>query len=161
MQDLFHLVYASGATRDLTAVELDALLVSSQQKNARSGISGILLYSKGSFFQVLEGTRAEVDATFARIGGDSRHSHTTCIIREPIAARSFEAWTMGYAPLSEADAQTIVGFNDFYGARSCLQSLNPGRARKLLQAFATGRWHTPIQRTVVDSDVYSQAVGSS
>ena len=144
-------MYASGATRDLTPTELDALLVTSQLQNARHNISGMLLYSEGSFFQVLEGTEADVDTTFARIGADSRHSHTTCIIREPIAARAFEAWTMGYAQITDADANAIVGRNDFYAARSCIMSLNPGRARKLLQAFAAGRWQTPIRRTVIDA----------
>jgi len=145
MQDLVHLIYASGATRDLSPAELDSILVASQRNNAPVNVTGILLYSAGSFFQVLEGPSTAVDAIFARIDADSRHSHTTCIIREPIAVRSFPEWTMGYAQINDSEANDIVGRNDFYAARNCLMSMNPGRARKLLQAFGAGRWHTLVR----------------
>ncbi|MEP6834771.1 MAG: BLUF domain-containing protein [Gemmatimonas sp.] len=161
MQELVHLIYASGATRDLSPADLDTILVASQRNNARQNVSGILLFSEGSFFQVLEGTSADVEATFARIGADTRLIHTTCIIREPIAVRAFATWTMGYAQLSNADANAIVGRNDFYAARSCITSLNPGRARKLLQAFASGRWQTPIRRSALDSEPRSSVAAAA
>ncbi|MEO7998133.1 MAG: BLUF domain-containing protein [Gemmatimonadaceae bacterium] len=158
MPQLIHLIYASGATRDMSANDLADILSRSHVNNAGVNVSGILLYSVGSFFQVLEGNSADVDATFDRIAGDSRHAHTTVIIREPIPARSFQEWTMGYAQISDADADAIVGRNDFYAARSCLMSLNPGRARKLLQAFASGRWQSQVRASAIEPAM-QQTVG--
>jgi hypothetical protein len=67
------------------------------------------------------------------------------IIHEPIARRSFSAWTMGFARLDEADRAQIPGLNDFFGAGHALNQIDGGRARKLLEAFSAGRWHRRVQ----------------
>jgi len=103
-----------------------------------------LLYTKGSFFQVLEGEPAVVDATFDRITRDPRHDKITVIIREPIAERSFEDWSMGYAALAQEELRLIVGRNDFFTDGNCYTSLGNGRAKKLLRAFAMGRWRAQL-----------------
>lgn len=113
--------------------------------NSRSGVTGMLLYSDGSFFQVLKGTETAIDITFARIALDTRHQQTTCIIREPIARRAFSDWTMGFADVSAEQIAGIVGTNDFFQNGRCVDALDPGRAPKLLQAFASGRWRTRLR----------------
>lgn len=55
---------------------------------------------------------------------------------------------MGYAQLSDSEVNSIVGRNDFYATRNCIMSLNRGRARKLLESFAVGRWHTQVRQSV-------------
>jgi hypothetical protein len=49
---------------------------------------------------------------------------------------------MGFASLGRAEAAQLVGANDFFGSASCLESIDPGRAKKLLVAFGSGRWRT-------------------
>jgi hypothetical protein len=53
--------------------------------NKPLGITGMFLYSDGSFFQVLEGEAATVDALYEKLDRDKRHQQLTLIIREPIA----------------------------------------------------------------------------
>lgn len=148
MTNLIHLIYASASARPLAPQELGNILTASRRNNTQNGVTGMLLHSAGSFFQVLEGEEDIIDQVFTRIEQDSRHVKTTCIIREPIAQRTFSEWTMGYADVDERETAQIVGTNDFFQGRSCLQTLNAGRARKLLQAFAAGRWHSQLRHDV-------------
>jgi hypothetical protein len=141
MDTLIRCVYASKATSTFHESMIPAVLERSRANNAASGITGMLLYMEGNFFQVLEGPEAAVDAVFGRIGRDDRHGRVTRIIREPIARRDFSDWTMGFQTLEVADLGELLGENDFFDARSCVEQLNRGRARKLLEAFAKGRWN--------------------
>jgi Sensors of blue-light using FAD len=144
MAPLIHCIYASVDTRAFDDGELRALLQQARFRNLQAHVSGILLYTKGSFFQVLEGEPAVVDATFERITRDPRHDKITVIIREPIAERSFEDWSMGYAALPQEELRLIVGRNDFFTDGNCYTSLGNGRAKKLLRAFAMGRWRAQL-----------------
>lgn len=144
MSRLIHLIYASAATHAPSTAGLEAILAKSRDNNARDGVTGMLLYADGSFFQVLEGSEEAVDAAFARIDRDERHRGTTCIIRERIARRSFREWTMGFAGVSCDELRVLPGMNDYFESRQCLHELDAGRARKLLQAFGAGRWRSRL-----------------
>ncbi|MCB1748933.1 MAG: BLUF domain-containing protein [Gammaproteobacteria bacterium] len=137
---LIHCIYCSAASVELDQAARHELLARSQANNARLDITGILLYVEDAFFQVLEGEAEAVDDLFLHIAGDPRHSNVTEIIREPIVARRFPDWSMGYAELSRAEIMATPGLNDFFQDGRCLQALDDGRAKKLLQAFASGRW---------------------
>ncbi len=140
MSGLIHCVYASKAAPDFREHDLPALLEKSRAANSRRHITGMLLHIDRSFFQVLEGDRAEVDGVYEQILADKRHSRVTRIIHEPIYERDFGDWTMGYARLDMTEVATQIGENDFFSARDCVEQMNPGRAKKLLQAFGSGRW---------------------
>ena len=139
---LIHCIYASTATRPVSDRELSELLQRARVSNAAHGLSGILLHVDGSFFQVLEGEAATVDAVYERIRCDPRHSRVTIIVREPIARRAFADWSMGFAEMASTQLGHTLGLNDFFDGASCLYQLNPGRAKKLLTAFAAGRWRS-------------------
>jgi hypothetical protein len=143
MSPLIHCIYASAA-RDFTDPALHDLLRQARLRNTKAAVTGMLLYTTGSFFQVIEGAPAIVDAMFARIAKDPRHEKVTVINRERIAHRSFEDWSMGYTALSREDLQLIVGSNDFFEGNSCYLGLGNGRAKKLLRAFAQGRWRVQL-----------------
>jgi hypothetical protein len=140
MSSLVHCIYSSRATPGFDEACLPQLLEGARRANAARGISGMLLYVEGNFFQVLEGERAQVDPLYERIRFDRRHARVTQIIHEPIAERDFADWTMGYASLSVQEAAERAGINDFFTSATCLEQLNGGRVKKLLQAFARGRW---------------------
>ncbi|WP_129781970.1 BLUF domain-containing protein [Peristeroidobacter soli] len=137
---LIHCIYASSATRSFEVADIPSLLEHARAKNARLGITGMLLYIEGSIFQVLEGDAGSVDSIYTAISADRRHARVTQIIREPIAHRAFEDWTMGFESLDRGQASRLLGVNDFFATASCLERINPGRAKKLLFAFASGRW---------------------
>jgi hypothetical protein len=139
---LEHLIYASVATAEFGAPQLTELLEKATAANELTGLTGILLHSDAdsSFFQVLEGDPEAIDRLLTKLRADKRHSHLTIIIREPIAERAFADWTMGFASVSPEKLRKIPGLNDFFRGGSCFTELDSGRAKKLLAAFAEGRW---------------------
>ncbi|WP_043459657.1 BLUF domain-containing protein [Azohydromonas australica] len=137
---LIHCIYASAAARGLPISELTTLLHAARRRNAQLDITGMLLYAEGSFFQVLEGPAAVVDALFAQIQTDARHEQVTLIIREPITRRTFADWTMGFDTASREELDGLSGVNDFLGSARSFIEIDAGRAHKLLAGFRDGRW---------------------
>src|SRR4051812_38121657 len=109
MSTLIHCIYASTAAPGFQEADIPALLKHSRKANSARGLTGMLLYIDGSFFQVLEGDPAQVDAVYEIISRDPRHERVTMIIREPITQRSFGDWTMGFTTVSLTDVRDIVG----------------------------------------------------
>lgn len=140
MSDLIHTIYASRAVTDFSKDDIVNLLSKARKKNASLGITGMLLYDNGSFFQILEGEEAVVDQLFSEIADDKRHHQVAKIISEAIPTRQFSDWSMGYAAISSNELKTIEGMNDFFTKQNCLAKIDAGRAKKLLKAFAQGRW---------------------
>ncbi|GJE04486.1 BLUF domain-containing protein [Methylobacterium isbiliense] len=73
------------------------ILSASQRNNSRDGITGFLIFDKTWFVQILEGERAKVTETYARIACDPRHSAATIINLRDVHGRLFPNWTMGGA----------------------------------------------------------------
>ncbi len=143
MSQLIHLIYASAASRHLDTPALARLLAGARGNNDRLGLTGMLLHADGSFFQVLEGPASVVLALYQQIECDPRHNQVTRIISEPIPRRCFSTWSMGFSDLSQAGLQARVpGVNDFFGKAQSFNDVNHGRAKKLLAAFAGGRWRS-------------------
>ena len=140
MSDLIHLIYASKDAVGLDPEEVRELLAKARENNEEHGITGMLLFADGSFFQVLEGKEEHVEAVFEAIKKDDRHKNIVRIIREAISERSFGRWSMGYAAASGTDLNEIEGLNDFFAEGSCLADIDRGRAKKLLNVFAKGKW---------------------
>jgi len=143
--ELVHCIYCSAATNsELPRKDLNALLAEARMKNAALGITGMLLFRDGAFFQVLEGDREAVEAVYARIERDERHIRVTKVILEPIQERAFSEWTMGYSAVSSKELAEIPGLNDFFAKGQSFLSLGKGRAKTLLSAFKEGRWRRSL-----------------
>ena len=142
--ELIQCIYASAASRDFETDELAELLRVARENNAKLGLTGMLLYAEGSFFQVLEGRADVVDALYAKIERDQRHDQVTLIIREPIPERYFDAWTMGFYKVSRAELAGMSGVNNFFGTDRTAVSVDAGRAKTLLAAFRDGRWRKKL-----------------
>ena len=144
-EKLTHLIYTSAATKEFNPSDLKTILHLARSKNAQRSVTGMLLYTSGSFFQVLEGEEATLMELFAHIALDPRHESVTKIIHEPIAQRSFSDWTMGFLQSDTAELEMIEGLNDFFRQGNSLTNLESGRAKKLLSAFAQGRWRARLK----------------
>jgi hypothetical protein len=142
--ELIQCIYASAATRDFEPEALAELLQVARENNAKLGLTGMLLYAEGSFFQVLEGPTVVVDDLYAKIERDQRHAQVTQIIREPISKRYFDAWTMGFYQVSRDELAGMSGVNDFFGKDRDVISVEAGRAKKLLNGFRDGRWRKQL-----------------
>jgi len=148
------LVYSSAATEPFDDAQLIELLRLARRKNARLGVTGMLLYHAGTFVQMLEGDEEVVESLFARIEEDPRHDETRVLLRRSDVPRTFGEWTMGFVQATREMIATIDGLNDFLRARagvsdedlSSASSQDDGdRALKILEQFRAGRWRREIQ----------------
>jgi hypothetical protein len=108
------IVYTSTALHPFSDEDLGQLLVTSRANNARTGLTGMLLYRSGRFLQVLEGPEDSLKERMAIIGADSRHAGVRVLLREPIAERQFPDWTMGHEPFSASLAKDIPGYRSTF-----------------------------------------------
>ena len=141
---LVHCIYASASTKPLSEADFMDILQSARRNNEQLGVTGMLLYEDGSFFQVLEGEADTVNELYQKIARDLRHDKIAKIVQEPITKRSFAEWTMGYSGVSRDDLQAIEGLNDFFLNSRCFTELDQGRAKVLLSAFQNGQWRTSL-----------------
>lgn len=137
---LIELIYVSVATEQMFDFELRRILESAVRHNEEDEITGLLLYSKGSFMQVLEGERDTVEAALARIEKDPRHKNLQVIARAEITKRGFSKWSMGFHGVTAADAASWPGFAPFFqnGFDADSIAAKPGIALEILKAFAKG-----------------------
>ncbi|USH04547.1 BLUF domain-containing protein [Grimontia kaedaensis] len=110
---MIRIIYASSATVEFTESKLMQLLGKARQNNGELDVSGLLLYAKGNFFQILEGDDQKVDALFNKIEQDDRHGSVVVLDRAEISKRTFPSWSMGFRNLESFDKSQIRGYNDF------------------------------------------------
>lgn len=123
-QSLHRLIYISSASGDFGQAELELILSCSRANNAKHGVTGLLLFHDGCFFQVLEGDKESVQRTFAAISPDNRHTGVIILESRPIVERGFPHWTMGYVGahvLHPAQRQWLVDLS----ARVCAENPAP------------------------------------
>lgn len=94
---LYRIVYCSRNTTETGPEEFWRILAASRINNARDGVTGALLFSNGSFAQVLEGPLAVLERTFERIQCDPRHAGVTVLQFGPAEGRAFPDWSMAEA----------------------------------------------------------------
>ena len=140
-QKLFLLAYTSIASHHMTHEELLALLAQSRKNNLHTDITGMLLYMEGCFFQVIEGEPEQLERLFDKIAKDHRHHDVMKLILEPVEARCFENWTMGFQHITEDELNSIVGLTDFLDRdNGGFNGMETSRARQLIDFFREGRW---------------------
>lgn len=77
------------------------ILAVSRTNNARVGVTGALMFNSGCFAQVLEGPSLAIEETFERIQQDERHGDVSLLAFDPVQARAFDTWSMGYVGSSQ------------------------------------------------------------
>ena len=105
-----NIVYVSTSVKLMHENQLMDILHNSRQHNAALNISGVLLYSEGTFIQVLEGRDGVIDALYSRIQADQRHTNVIKIIDEPITEKSFAQWLMGFSVTDVEKTSKLVGY---------------------------------------------------
>lgn len=143
-ENLVHCIYSSAETAPFTPDDIVALLEKAREDNAKLGVTGMLLYDNGTFFQVLEGESDVVLSLLDIIQKDKRHDRVVKIIYEDIEERDFSGWTMGYSGFTRDDLKSIEGLNDFFQGGNQYTDLDEGRAKTLLEAFKDGKWRASI-----------------
>jgi hypothetical protein len=130
MSDLYRLVYYSHsrlpASTEAMADSVDSILDAACRNNPRLGVTGALMFNRGCFAQVLEGTRESVARTFERIQQDPRHGDVSLLEFAPAKARAFENWSMAFVGASVQDAAkfgAIAGESGYDPAKMSAEAL--------------------------------------
>ena len=133
---MYALLYTSRARTSLLADDLNQIIEVAQAHNRSLDVTGLLLHGRmeaipsvpGGFVQWIEGPQDAVEALFADIEDDPRHTDVEVIAQGEIAdlereahgvpkrtsydGRLFPAWSMGLVQLAELPA-TLDGFLRF------------------------------------------------
>ena len=92
---IHNLVYCSRAVHDMDKDALDQIIATAKYHNPRFGITGLLVYGSGIFFQWLEGPKDNVTSLLKIISADPRHSNVVVLTQEDeIRERLFPNWDM-------------------------------------------------------------------
>lgn len=92
---LFNLVYCSRAAASVDDAAVDRIVDASQRHNPRRGITGLLVFGGGIFFQWLEGPRDSVLQLMETLRQDSRHDTVIQLSEtEEVRERLFPEWSM-------------------------------------------------------------------
>lgn len=138
-QQLTAIVYVSAATWLMDVPELEAFLLEIRAVNEEHGVTGVLLYSEGSFMQYFEGTGQSIDYVYQRIKASRRHKHLIEMVHEPIERRLFADWHMAFVqrPPSELLRSSSRAWEGM--VRSSAGHLVPTSKQLLLDFWANGR----------------------
>ncbi|MCY2686482.1 BLUF domain-containing protein [Salinimicrobium sp. TH3] len=86
--------YISTATSEFNNQEIENLLAEWREKNSNREIKGILLFSEGHFFQVLEGEKVKVLALYYRIIDDPRHTNVIQVMGKDVSRGSLDDYVV-------------------------------------------------------------------
>lgn len=109
---MYRIIYKSIETAPLTSTKLKKLLDKSRLHNTQQAVSGILIYHRGVFLQLLEGEAGVVKELFSRIEQDHRHKQITALMSaDKPGGRAFGQWPMGFIDGDDA-AAVLRGVTD-------------------------------------------------
>lgn len=77
-------------------IEIGDIMDACMRNNPRNHVTGVLVFDRGLFVQLLEGPKDGVERTLAAITADSRHSEVVVRLREPAPERLFADWSMAF-----------------------------------------------------------------
>lgn len=77
-------------------IEIGDIMEACARNNPRAGVTGVLVFDRGRFIQLLEGPKAGVERIMASIAEDSRHSEVAELLSEPAPERLFADWSMAF-----------------------------------------------------------------
>ena len=110
MSNLSIIVYRSRAVVPITDIDLFYLLAHARERNQAAGISGVILYDRGHFFQWIEGPNQQLGQIWNRIRSDERHTDIQVLADQPVPTRLFENWSMQLAHRDKQHESIIEGF---------------------------------------------------
>jgi len=131
----YAICYVSSASPNLTEYEIKRILSFSRDCNNENNITGILLYSDGNFFQVLEGNMEIVKSLFVNIRNNKNHQNILVIFEKEVSITQFDTYQSDFITLNSRFQSDI----DLYFSQ--IEKLNPkiqSSVRYILNSFAKG-----------------------
>ena len=105
-----YLIYISTAVKLMNDDDLCDILNTSRSNNQALNVTGMLIYSEGTFIQVLEGDEIAVNKIYKDIEQDLRHKNIIKLIDEVLAGRNFPNWSMAFVTVNAAALEELEGY---------------------------------------------------
>lgn len=139
-KQLKYCVFASATHGNFGEEQLAELSAEYKKSLSEDGVTGVMLYEDGNFFQVIEGDADKIDAAYKRFSAE-KHTHKVVkIIEEEQDQRSFAHWTSAY---STAAKDIFVNQNTgraYFSNTSEYQDIKSPKIKRLMGEFTKGRW---------------------
>ena len=134
---LYHFVYCSRAADGVDDTEVGRIVESAQRNNLARGITGILVFGSGVFFQWIEGPEAEIQKLIASLHGDPRHYDIVSLSQsEEECDRLYPNWQM--EKVEAEDIRTVL--QD--ALESAEDENNVASLKRILEHIASGPLET-------------------
>lgn len=101
-------IYISTAQSEKETSSLSAIQSTSMFCNERDGLTGVLLWANGGFFQLIEGPKQKLDAAIGRIYLDTRHAGIIRMSYTPISDAICADWGMGMFPVKGSSPHSEI-----------------------------------------------------
>lgn len=105
---IYSLIYRSQASRAVHEVTLTSLLRKARLYNQQAHLTGLLLFAKGHFLQLLEGPEPALSDLYARINDDPRHYDVRTLSYGLVEARSFPHSPLAYGSVDAAFIEKVA-----------------------------------------------------
>ena len=105
-------IYVSDAvgTAGNSTLSIAQILGVSDANNRRDHVTGVLLFHRGQFMQVIEGARVDVDRLIKRLGEDTRHTNLRFLTNGAADGRRY-----GMRPMAQVEVKDEIA--DMIGDR--------------------------------------------
>ena len=104
---LFNMVYCSRAAAGVDEAAVERIIATAKRCNPQQGITGLLVFGSGIFFQWLEGPRDNVTHLMGLIAADPRHENIVPLGEtEEVRERLFPDWDMEL--VTSADIRDVL-----------------------------------------------------
>ena len=97
--------YVSTARKGLLDSDIEDLMNYIKLRNDFLDITGILIYSEGNFFQILEGQKDVISLVFEKIKRDTRHYNIIKMLDKEINRKTFSEFNFSYTVISNRQSQ--------------------------------------------------------
>lgn len=129
--------YVSNSNRDLNSDQIKELLAFCEKKNKEMDIKGVLLFSEGNFFQILEGEKDKVLLLFDKIKADNRHHGLIQVVGRDIGHGSYDDYKVDIIT-EEAKYQQKIP-NEYLEALKGIPSKVKEPMKRMLAMFLSTR----------------------
>ena len=99
---MYTLIYDSDVVKYIEDLDISSMLYAARKDNVEHKITGILIYSNGHFFHVLEGEKSAVKKCFEVIERDRRHQNLKVLLEKEIEERQFPGWSLGFKHIPDS-----------------------------------------------------------
>ena len=102
-------IYVSDAvgTAGNSILSIAQILGVSDANNRRDHLTGVLMFHRGQFMQVVEGARVDVDRLVKRLAADCRHTNLRFLTNAPAEGRRFGGVPMAQVEVRDEIAELI------------------------------------------------------